>query len=158
MDTKSIWDLLSSIPVGVIVAWIVVICAIITALCTGTIKLYKLFSKYREAKDRNEQYKKASKEHEEKLEEVSQKLDKIYEEIEKQRLINYKQVRFSIVHTCNEAISEGKITASKYKSLMEMYDEYITVFADMKPNGYVHKLVQKVDDPDYVKIVGKLEE
>ena len=46
MDTKSVWDLLSSIPIGTIVAWISVICAIIVALCTGTIKLYKVFTKH----------------------------------------------------------------------------------------------------------------
>ena len=46
-------------------------------------------------------------------------------EIEKQRQINYKQVRCQIVQTSEEAISAGKISAAKFKSLMEMLvDEF----------------------------------
>ena len=57
MDTKSVWDFLSRISVGQIVAWASVLIAIITALCAGTIKLYKVFTKYEEIKrkDREEQ-------------------------------------------------------------------------------------------------------
>ena len=57
MDTKSVWDFLSGISVGQIVAWASVLIAIITALCAGTIKLYKVFTKYEEIKrkDREEQ-------------------------------------------------------------------------------------------------------
>jgi len=53
-DTQSVWEFLSGIPIGTIVAWVIVICAIISALCAGTIKLYKIFTKYKEAKDKDE--------------------------------------------------------------------------------------------------------
>ena len=75
MDTQSIWDLLSSIPIGTIVAWIVVICAIITVLCTGAIKLYKAFEKYKEVKDMNEKYKRTLEQQGEQLNDISGKVD-----------------------------------------------------------------------------------
>jgi len=158
MDTKSVWDFLSGISIGTIIAWVTVIGAIITILCTGTVKLYKWFTKYREVKDENERYKQASERHEQKIDEMCEKIDKIFNEVELQRQINYKQVRHSIVRTCDEAIRTGQISANKYKSLMEMYEEYITVFADLKPNGYVHKMVDRVSDPHQVEIIGQLDE
>lgn len=158
MDTKSVWDLLSGIPIGTIVGWIIVIATIITILCTGTVKLYKAFTKYREIKDENEKYKTASERHEKKIDDMCVKIDKIFDEVELQRQINYKQVRHSIVRTCDEAIRTKQISANKYKSLMEMYEEYITVFADLKPNGYVHKMIDRVSDPDHVTIIGQLDE
>lgn len=157
-NTQSVWDVLSSIPIGTIVAWVIVICAIIGFLCAGVIKLYKAFSKYRELKDENEKYKIASRQHEDKLNEMSEKMDKLLDAFELQRQINYKQVRLSIVRTCNEALNDGKISATKHKALIEMYDEYCVVFADMKPNGYVHGLIDMVNDGNRVKIVGKVEE
>ena len=158
MDTQSIWDLLSSIPIGTIVAWIVVICAIITVLCTGAIKLYKAFEKYKEVKDMNEKYKRTLEQQGEQLNDISGKVDNLLDCLEVQRKINYKQVRLSIVRICNEAIDKGEISASQHKSLMEMYDEYTESFADMKPNGYVHQLVDMVNDNDRVVIIGKIVE
>ena len=158
MDTKSVWDLLSGISIGTIIAWVIVIGTIITVLCTGTVKLYKVFTKYREVKDENEKYKAASERHEKKIDEVCDKIDKIFNEVELQRQINYKQVRHSIVRTCDEAIRTGQISANKHKALIEMYDEYVTVFADLKPNGYVHNMINRVNDPAQVKIVGQIDE
>jgi DNA-binding transcriptional regulator YhcF (GntR family) len=158
MDTKSVWDLLSGISIGTIVAWVIVIVAIVTCLCTGTVKLYKAFAKYREVKDTNEKYKNTINRTSEKLDEVCETIDKLYSEFEQQRLINYKKTRYSIVKTCDEALRKGEISANKYKSLIEMYEEYCKVFADMKPNGYVHNMIERVEDPQQVKIVGKLDE
>lgn len=157
-STQTVWDFLSNIPIGTIVAWVIVICAIIGFLCGLAVKLYKVFSKYREVKDENEKFKQASKTHDEKIDKLSEKLDKVYSEIEMQKQMNYKQIRHSIVRACDEAIRTKRISPSKYKSLMEMYDEYVIVFADMKPNGYVHKLVDRVSDPNEVTIIGKLDE
>ena len=69
-DTQSIWEFLSGIPIGTIVAWIIVICAIISALCAGTIKLYKIFTKYKEAKDKDEKQQKVIESHDETLKEI----------------------------------------------------------------------------------------
>lgn len=158
MDTKSVWDLLSGIPIGTIVAWVAVAFAIMAFLCTGTVKAYKLFTKYREVKDKNEKYKTTIDQTSLKLDEVCKRFDKLYDEFEQQRLINYKKTRHSIVRTCDDALFKGEISANKFKSLIEMYEEYCRVFADMKPNGYVHNMVERVKDNQQVRIVGQLDE
>jgi hypothetical protein len=156
--TQNVWDFLSGIPIGTIAAWVIVICAIIGFLCAVTIKLFKAFDKYREVKDMNEKYKKTLEQQGEQLNNISGKVDKLLDCLEVQRKINYKQVRLSIVRICNEAIDKGEISASQHKSLMEMYDEYTESFADMKPNGYVHQLIDMVNDNDRVVIIGKIVE
>ena len=156
MDSNTI-ELLSGISVGHAILWISTAIAIITAFCTATLKIYKLFDKYRNTKEDNERIKKTSEEHDIKFKEFGEKLDKIVSEIEKQRQINYKQVRCQIVQTSEEAISAGKISAAKFKSLMEMYEEYTEVFSDLKPNGYVHALVDRVNDSSFVEIIGRVE-
>lgn len=157
MDSNTI-ELLSGISVGQAIIFFSSLIAIIAAFCTATLKIYKLFDKYRTAKEENEKIKKASEDHEAKFEAFGKKLDKVLDEIEKQRQINYKQVRYEIVQTCDDAISCGKISASKFKSLMEMYDEYVETFKELKPNGYVHALVEKVQDSSIVEIVGRIDE
>ena len=156
--TQNVWDFLSGIPIGTIAAWVIVICAIVGFLCAMTIKLYKAFEKYKEVKDLNERYRNTLEQQGEQLNNISDKVDKLLDCLEVQRQINYKQVRLSIVRNCNEAIAKGEISASQHKSLMEMYDEYTIAFADMKPNGYVHQLVDMVNDNDRVRIIGKIVE
>lgn len=152
MDTNSVWDLLSSIPIGTVVAWIVVIFAIITAICTGTIKLYKVFTKYKKIKDENEEQKKLLEEHGNVLKEVNDSLKTIKESLDEQKEVNLKQIRYTIVHTCDEAIHDGEISAGKLRSLEEMYEEYVEIFHG---NGYVKTLVKKVRE---LPVVGKLDE
>ena len=153
MDTKSIWDLLSSISVGQIVAWISVLATIITVLCTGTIKLYKVFTKYKEAKERDKKQQKVIDEHESALAEICGALKSIQESLDEQKDVNLKQIRHTIVHTCEEAIDRGEISINKLKSLEEMYNEYIEIFHG---NGYVKTLVERVRRK--IKIVGKIDE
>ena len=104
MDTQSIWDLLSSIPIGTIVAWIVVICAIITVLCTGAIKLYKVFTKYKEMKDKDLKQTEVIINHDNTLREIEKSLQSINKSLEEQKEVNLKQIRHTIVHTCEEAL------------------------------------------------------
>ena len=57
MDTKSVWEILASIPIGTIVAWCIVIVAIISVLCTIVIKLYTAFEKTHKLKEENDNFK-----------------------------------------------------------------------------------------------------
>ena len=100
MDTQSIWDLLSSIAIGELVGWIVVICAIITALCTGTIKLYKVFTKYKEMKDKDQKQTEIIKSHEKTLCEIEKSLKTINKSLDEQKEVNLKQIRhtLSLIH------------------------------------------------------------
>lgn len=152
MDTQSIWDLLSSIPIGTIVAWIVVICAIITTLCTGAIKLYKIFTKYKEMKDKEYKQEKIIENHDKTLCDIDSTLQEIKKSLDEQKEVNLKQIRHTIVHTCEDALDKGEISINKLRSLEEMYDEYVEIFHG---NGYVKTLISRVRK---LEIVGKLDE
>lgn len=152
MDTQSIWDLLSSIPIGTIVAWIVVVCAIITVLCTGAIKLYKVFTKYKEMKDKDLKQTEVIINHDNTLREIEKSLQSINKSLEEQKEVNLKQIRHTIVHTCEEALEKGEISINKLRSLEEMYEEYVEIFHG---NGYVKTLMERVRK---FPIVGKLDD
>lgn len=152
MDTQSIWDLLSSIPIGTVVAWVVVICAIFSALCAGTIKFYKAFEKYKKVKDKNEKQEKIIKVHEKTIEEIGKALTGIKKSLDEQKEVNLKQIRHTIVHTCEDALDKGEISINKLRSLEEMYDEYIEIFHG---NGYVKTLIARVRE---LPIIGKSDE
>ena len=66
--------------------------------------------------------------------------------------MNLKQIRHTIVHTCEDALDKGEISINKLRSLEEMYDEYVKIFHG---NGYVKTLVMRVRK---LKIVGKLDD
>lgn len=153
MDTQSVWKLLSGISVGQMVAWIVVLATIITFLCTGTIKLYKIFTKYKETKDRDETQQALIEGHDETLREIQSALENIQKSLEEQKEVNLKQVRYTIVHTCEEALDRGEISINKLRSLEEMYEEYIDIFHG---NGYVKTLMTRVRKG--VNIIGKVDE
>lgn len=152
MDNSSAVEALSSITVGQIITWFSVLTAIITAICTGTIKMYKLFTKYREAKDRNEKQDEIIKSHDATLKEIDATLQEIMKSLDEQKDVNLKQVRHTIVHTCEDAIDRGEISINKLRSLEEMYEEYTDIFHG---NGYVKTLVEKVRQ---LKVVGKLDD
>jgi DNA gyrase/topoisomerase IV subunit A len=151
--------MLSRIQVGQIAAWFAVISTIVTALCTGTIKIYNIFLKYKAAKDKDEiQEKRISEQqevldkHEKTFEEIRDSLAQIKESLNVQKDVNLKQVRHTIVHTCEDALDKGEISINKLKSLEEMFEEYTDIFHG---NGYVKTLVSRVRK---LPIVGKLDE
>lgn len=152
MDTKSVWDLLSSITLGTVIAWITVVFAIAAFFCTGAIKVYELFIKYKEAKDKNEKQETVIENHDGTLKEIEKTLLEIKNSLDEQKEVNLKQVRHTIVHTCEEALEKGEISINKLRSLEEMYEEYVEIFHG---NGYVKTLVYKVRK---LKVVGKLDD
>lgn len=152
MDTQQVWDVLLSLPIGTVVAWIFVICAILAGVGTAAIKLYKVFSKYRDLKERNEEAQDTLTEHGESIKEIKDILTKMQASLDEQREVNLKQLRHDIVHTCDDAIAAGYISIGKLKSLEEMFEEYVELFHG---NGYVKTLVMKVRQ---LPIVGKLDD
>lgn len=151
MDTQPIWDSLSGITIGQIVAWITVILAIISALCTATIKLYKVFTKYKEMKDKGKKQETIIENHDKTLNEIKDSLQEIKNSLAEQKEVNLKQTRHTIVHTCEDCLEKGEISINKLRSLEEMYSEYVDVFHG---NGYVKTLVERTR---VLKIVGKEE-
>ena len=153
MDKDTVWHILANIPVGTLFAWIAVIVVIITALCTGTIKLYQLFIKYKNAKDKANEQENLVNHLKTSFREIESSLRDIQSSLEEQKEVNLKQVRYTIVHTCEEALEKGEISTNKLRSLEEMYDEYVEIFHG---NGYVKTLMMRVRKE--TKIVGKFDE
>lgn len=151
MDTQSVWDSLSGITIGQIVAWVTVILAIISALCTATIKLYKVFTKYKEMKDKEEKQETIIETHDKTLNEIKDSLQDIKNSLNEQKNVNLKQLRHTIVQTCEDCLEKGEISINRLRSLEEMYSEYVDVF---HANGYVKILVERVRT---LKIVGREE-
>lgn len=151
MDTQPVWDSLSSFSVGQVVAWIAVIGTISSALCAGTIKLYKVFTKYRDMKDKEEKQETIIETHDKTLNEIKDSLQEIKQSLIEQKEVNLKQTRHTIVHTCEDCLEKGEISINKLRSLEEMYSEYVDVFHG---NGYVKTLVERTRA---LKIVGKEE-
>lgn len=151
MDTQSVWDSLSGITIGQIVAWVTVILAIISALCTATIKLYKVFTKYKEMKDKEEKQETIIETHDKTLNEIKDSLQDIKNSLNEQKDVNLKQLRHTIVQTCEDCLEKGEISINRLRSLEEMYSEYVDVF---HANGYVKILVERVRT---LKIVGREE-
>ena len=146
MDTTSeIWALLSGIPVGKVVGWIIVILAIFSAFGAGIIKLYKVFTKYKELKDEKETRNKD-------IQELKEITAKITTQLEEQTNVNYKQLRFNIISICDEANANKSITASKLQILEEDFDDYENIYHG---NGFVKDLVIKVRQ---LPVVGSLYE
>lgn len=141
MDTQSVWDSLSSIPVGTVVAWVTVICAIIAAISTGAVKLYKVFERYRGYKEEDEAQKELLKKHDEILDDISQSLMAIKDSMEIQKDVNKKRLRYDITKLCNRALSERHVTVSILKSIEEMFEDYVGVY---NGNSWVKTLVFKV--------------
>lgn len=151
MDTQPIWNFLSSFSVGQVVTWIIVIGTIISALCAGTVKLYKVFTKYKDMKDKEQKLETIIETHDNTLNEINKSLQDIKDSLHEQKDVNLKQLRHTIVQTCEDCLSKGQISINQLRSLEEMYSEYIGVF---HANGYVKILVERVR---VLKIVGKEE-
>lgn len=151
MDTQPILDSLSSFSVGRVVAWIVVIGTILSTLCAGTIKLYKVFTKYRDMKDKEQKQETIIETHDKTLNEIKDSLQDIKNSLNEQKDVNLKQLRHTIVQTCEDCLEKGEISINRLRSLEEMYSEYVDVF---HANGYVKILVERVRT---LKIVGREE-
>ena len=141
MDTQPVWGMILNVPVGRFIAWIVVISTIISVIVAGTIKVYKAFNKVRDLKESDEEKTKMLRDHDEAMKQINERLESIQDALNQQKEVNLKQVRYQIVHTCDDAISAGYITAGKLKSLEELYEEYTNIFHG---NGYVKTLMIKV--------------
>lgn len=141
MNTKSIWEILASIPIGTIVAWVIVITAIISALCTIVIRLYKAFDKTHKLKEENDNFKSLVEKHTKQLANFETTLNEIKLALDEQRDVNLRQIRHEIVNSCEIALKNNYITTSSLCSLEEMYEEYKNIFHG---NGYVKTLIEKV--------------
>lgn len=151
METTDVIQTLSSIPIGTIIAWVTVIAGIITAIVTGTIKLYKAFEKTHEMKEENLEFRKMVKDHDEQLKLINDKLSCIQDNLTKRDKADLKSMRYSIVRAGEEYVSMGKITIRQLRALEELFEDY----HDKHGNGYVTTLMRKVRA---LPVIGRLDE
>ncbi|RKJ49328.1 hypothetical protein D7Y05_09290 [bacterium 1XD42-54] len=152
MDTNSVWEILYRIPIGTVLAWIAVICAIFTAAGIGIGKAYTTFEKTKKIRDAKETTQNMVTHHETQLNEIKEQLSVIIQRLDKQDKSEFKKLRHSIVRAGEEAISNGYITIRSLKSLEELHDDYAKEYDG---NGYVDTLMEKVRK---LRAVGKLDE
>ena len=151
MEATDVIQTLSSIPIGTIIAWVTVIVGIITAIVTGTIKLYKAFEKTHEMKEENLEFRKMVKDHDEQLKLINDKLSCIQDNLTKRDKADLKSMSYSIVRAGEEYVSMGKITIRQLRALEELFEDY----HDKHGNGYVTTLMRKVRA---LPVIGRLDE
>jgi len=141
LEVTSIWQMLSDIKIGTLIAWTIVIIAIFTTVTRGIKNVYAFISKYKEMKEMNEKQSKTLDEHEKNFAEIKDSLAKISKSLDEQKTINLKYTRHVLVDGCCTAIIAGNIQNEQLASLEEIYDEYRTVF---NGNAYVGGLMERV--------------
>ena len=151
MKTNDVVAILSSIPIGTIIAWITVIGGILTGICAGTIKLYKLFEKTHEMKEENEEFIRLVKAHDEQLQAIKQSIDVIQDTLDRREKSEIKRLRYSLIRAMEEYVSKGEITIRQLMSLEESFEDY----HNHNGNGYVTTMMRKVRA---LPVKGKLDE
>lgn len=141
LNVESVWQILSDVKIGALVAWTVVIIAIFTTITRCIKNVYSFVSKYKEMKEMNERQSKMLDDHEKNFKEIKDSLTKINKSLDEQKTINLKYTRHVLVDGCCAAIVTGNIQNEQLASLEEIYEEYRTVF---NGNAYVGGLMERV--------------
>ena len=145
----SAWEAVSQLSIGTIVAWVIFIAAIIGGISALTVKLYKVFEKYKGYQDTNKKIMDMLQSHESTIVDIKNALIEVRDARTVQNNIMKKQIGHSIVVTAEKCIAEGKITFSEMKSIMELYEVYHDVY---KGNSYVEILMENVKK---LNVIGK---
>lgn len=149
MTTQGITEMLSSISIGTILAWIAVLSGVVSAIGAIFIKIYKVFDKARSLKDTHDKLHEVVDQHSSHFEKIFERLGKIEDSLNEQHEASIRKMRHTIIKTCEEALMTGSISIRRYKSVCELYDTY-----KKHGNGYVSSLMKQLENN--VKIVGKL--
>ena len=152
MSADDVWSILSEIQVGTIAAWAVVMTSIIGVAIKFSQNFLKLVDKYHSTQEerkeiiakldeQNEKFTKAISDLADSVANLDKRLDTIQDGLHVQEEVNLKQIRNDIITICDEAIINERISERKYQLLIELFEEYTTVFHG---NGYVADSVEKV--------------
>ena len=152
MDKSDVIEYLSSIQIGTIIAWVLVIGMIAGAIIFGLKKLYKIFEASHKYKDESDAMKKMVQNHEVPLGQISNQLTCIQNSLDKQDDVELKRMRHDIVQAGENAIANESITIRQFRALEELYEVY---HDERHGNGYVSTLMKKVRD---LPIIGKLDD
>lgn len=164
MDSSTLLQRLSEVPVGNIIA-VITAASIICVGCWKVIsKMINLYDGYTNIRDERDQLKHRVNENSEAIKdirsqfsasmsEINERLNTIMDALNEQRDTKITELRHSITVTAEVALSKGEMTVREYKSLHEMVDKYLHVY---NQNWYVESLIKKVDRD--VRVIGKLDE
>jgi len=152
MDKSDVIKYLSSLPVGTIIAWILVIGAILGVIIFGLKKLYKVFEASYKVKEENDALKKMVKDHEAQLAQISNQLSDIKESLNEQDKVEFKRMRYEIVQAGESAVINNSITIRQLRALEELYEVY---HKERHGNGYVSTLMAKVRN---LLVIGRLDD
>lgn len=152
MSADDVWSILSEIQVGTIATWAVVMTSIIGVAIKFSQNFLKLVDKYHSTQEerkeiiakldeQNEKFTKAISDLADSVANLDKRLDTIQDGLHVQEEVNLKQIRNDIITICDEAIINERISERKYQLLIELFEEYTTVFHG---NGYVADSVEKV--------------
>ena len=84
MNTENVWEVLSQLPIGTIVALIIVFATIVGVVCGGVMKLFQLFTKVKDKKDEYEDLRETIHKHDDQIDDIQKKIDDIIHILEKQ--------------------------------------------------------------------------
>lgn len=151
METSNVISTLSEIPVGTIIAWVIVLSSIVSLVVSGLVKLYGIFKRADKMQDDNAEFRKMVEDHDVKLKDIIQMLDIIKNKLDTRDKAELTDMRYQIVRAGEEYVSNGHLTIRQLRVLEEMFQEYHS----RQGNGYVTTLMKKVRT---LPVIGKLDE
>lgn len=151
MDKKEVIDYICAIPVGTIIAWVIVVLLIINCMIAISMRFYKIFEFSQKYKKEKDTLKDKIDIHDKQLSRIMKQLCGIENILKDQNIMEFKRMRHEIVQAGEDAISKGSITIRQLKSLEELYEVY---HDKQHGNGYVSTLMLKVRK---LPIIGKLD-
>lgn len=140
MDAKDLADVLSGVPLSTAIIWGSVIIALFGAVIVGIIRLYRVFSHFREIQDNHDKNVELLLKHDEILDEMNELLKRIDEKIDTEADVHMRSLKHTITTKCNRAIKEEEILMSELRSIEEMYEDYTNIYHG---NSWAHTLVEK---------------
>lgn len=152
MNKSDVIEYLSSIQIGTIIAWVLVIAMIVGVITLGFKKLYKIFEASHKYKAESDAMKKMVQNHEAQLGVISNQLTNIQDSLDRQDKVELKRMRHDIVQAGENALANNSITIRQFRALEELYESYHN---ERNGNGYVSTLMKKVRD---LPVIGKLDD
>lgn len=152
MNKSDVIEYLSSIQIGTIIAWVLVIAMIVGVIVLGIKKLYKIFEASHKYKAESDAMKKMVQNHEAQLGVISNQLTNIQDSLDRQDKVELKRMRHDIVQAGENALANNSITIRQFRALEELYESYHN---ERNGNGYVSTLMKKVRD---LPVIGKLDD
>lgn len=163
VTTGDVVNTLNAVPIGSVIAWVMVISGIIAAIIYAIRKTYKGYEVVHDLREQEEEFRDMVKEHDEKIKKIEEKhenefdaidkkIDSILDWISEKDDADLRKLRHSLVRAGEEALRSERITVRELKSMSELYDLY---HVKMKQNSYVTTLMSRVNK---LPVIGKLDE